>query len=313
MKLVVVAAILLALIGWCQGIQLNNRPIIGVMSQETYGRQTKYGYSYIAASYVKFLESAGARVVPVLLGQPPSYYTTLADSLNGLLFPGGGTSIVDSDFSRKGFLLFNAALKKNLRDNVYFPVWGTCLGFELLMYFCANQQVWLKSCAAQDMAAPLNLTTEQSRLIDSLSLTIRDSIQHENVTVNYHQWCLTPHNFTASGLNQTFKVVSTNRDTRGLEYISTVEAHNLPIYATAWHPEKNQFEFTHRTNHSHIPHSPQAIRVGQEFANFFVNEARRNSQTFPTEQMENSYLIYNYHSVYTGVNGSDFEQKYYFN
>lgn len=46
-----------------------NVPIIGILSQETYSVQ-KYlpsedYHSFIAASYVKFVESAGARVIPV--------------------------------------------------------------------------------------------------------------------------------------------------------------------------------------------------------------------------------------------------------
>lgn len=49
----------------------NNRPIIGVLSQEqSYYLHTKYpeeNYtSYIAASYVKSVEASGARVVPIL-------------------------------------------------------------------------------------------------------------------------------------------------------------------------------------------------------------------------------------------------------
>lgn len=39
--------------------QLNNRPIVGVLLQEQYGNT----HQYVAASYVKFLEMAGARVV----------------------------------------------------------------------------------------------------------------------------------------------------------------------------------------------------------------------------------------------------------
>lgn len=46
---------------------LNDRPVIGILTQpsrtcEKIGK----GNSYIAASYVKYLESAGARVVPIL-------------------------------------------------------------------------------------------------------------------------------------------------------------------------------------------------------------------------------------------------------
>jgi hypothetical protein len=47
----------------------NNEPIVGILSQEiSYSLNQKYPdqyKSYIAASYVKFVESAGARVVPI--------------------------------------------------------------------------------------------------------------------------------------------------------------------------------------------------------------------------------------------------------
>lgn len=44
------------------------RPIIGILSQETYIVAKYFDEkhdSFIAASYVKFLESAGARVIPI--------------------------------------------------------------------------------------------------------------------------------------------------------------------------------------------------------------------------------------------------------
>lgn len=44
--------------------KLNLRPLIGVVSQG--GEPAPEGYSYIAASYVKFIEAAGARAVPIL-------------------------------------------------------------------------------------------------------------------------------------------------------------------------------------------------------------------------------------------------------
>jgi len=43
---------------------LNLRPLIGVVSQG--GEPAPDGSSYIAASYIKFIEAAGARAVPIL-------------------------------------------------------------------------------------------------------------------------------------------------------------------------------------------------------------------------------------------------------
>lgn len=51
---------------WCAGKDV---PVIGILSQESYSVDKLFpdrNYkSFIAASYVKFIESAGAKVVPV--------------------------------------------------------------------------------------------------------------------------------------------------------------------------------------------------------------------------------------------------------
>lgn len=64
-------------------IAINSRPLIGILSQPgdgmkwsvTGGRMKEplpsdYEESYIAASYVKFVESGGARVVPLIYNEP---------------------------------------------------------------------------------------------------------------------------------------------------------------------------------------------------------------------------------------------------
>ena len=84
---------------------LNDRPIIGILAQELSVPLKKwYGdnyTSYIGSSYIKYIEAAGARVVPVLINQPMEYYELVFNSTNGLLFPGGGVSL-----SKSGKLLF---------------------------------------------------------------------------------------------------------------------------------------------------------------------------------------------------------------
>jgi gamma-glutamyl hydrolase len=44
---------------------LNDRPIIGIYTQPTDSSLLTYGEQFIAASYVKFVEGAGARVAPI--------------------------------------------------------------------------------------------------------------------------------------------------------------------------------------------------------------------------------------------------------
>ena len=76
----------------------NARPIIGILAQELPNSlQESYNEtSYIGAAYVKYIEAAGARVVPILINQDDEYYELMFNSTNGLLIPGGAVSLTDS-------------------------------------------------------------------------------------------------------------------------------------------------------------------------------------------------------------------------
>ena len=52
-----------------------------------------YGQTYIPASYVKWLQSAGAQVVPVPYNADRATLQKLFNSLNGILFTGGGLDL----------------------------------------------------------------------------------------------------------------------------------------------------------------------------------------------------------------------------
>lgn len=57
----------------------NENPVIGILAQETYwGVMKHYRFSsnstYIAASYVKLIESSGGRVIPIFTNRTFAYY-----------------------------------------------------------------------------------------------------------------------------------------------------------------------------------------------------------------------------------------------
>ena len=63
---------------------------------------------YIAASYVKYLESAGARVIPVLTNQSDDYYEMIFENTSGVLFPGGGQNLFNSTYTYSAEECFQA-------------------------------------------------------------------------------------------------------------------------------------------------------------------------------------------------------------
>ena len=49
-----------------KSITINEEPVIGIFTQpSTFAEYPSENYTYVAASYVKLLESGGARVIPI--------------------------------------------------------------------------------------------------------------------------------------------------------------------------------------------------------------------------------------------------------
>ncbi|ESR55629.1 hypothetical protein CICLE_v10024365mg [Citrus x clementina] len=73
--------------------RLNNRPVIGILSHPGDGASGRLNNSknasYIAASYVKFVESAGARVIPLIYNEPEEILFGKLKLVNGVLLTGG--------------------------------------------------------------------------------------------------------------------------------------------------------------------------------------------------------------------------------
>ena len=144
---------------------VNNRPIVGILTQPSawphlYNPEE---YSYLATSYVRFLEESGVRVVPIKYNENEEYLETIMTEINGLLIPGGGTDMFESDyqdnemlkelteFTKTGQYLMKLAMEIN-NKGTYFPVLGTCLGFELMIISVANDTSILEQFNATNSA-----------------------------------------------------------------------------------------------------------------------------------------------------------------
>jgi len=84
------------------------------------------------AAYVKFMEAAGARVVPLILGEEEAVTLEKISKLDGVLFPGG-----DGDYIQMGGNIIQKIMEYN-DDGHFYPVWGTCLGFQSMMIWASS-------------------------------------------------------------------------------------------------------------------------------------------------------------------------------
>jgi len=267
---------------------LIHRPLVGILSQPMQnGDENSY---YIAASYVKWLESAGARSIPIPYDANKNLVLEIFHQLNGVLFPGGS-----ADLPPSARYIWDLAVHTNLQRGDYFPIWGTCLGFEFMLMLSSEKGIHALESGykAENISLPLLFpTVEDVRRTEGIfsslsqlysSIEVRKILSEENVTMNNHHQGISPEAFLSDqGITSLFHATSTNVDASGRPFISTIESFILPFYGTQYHPEKNNFEYANASPLADIPyeninHSENAIYVSQHLANFFVRQTRKNN------------------------------------
>ncbi|NP_001192053.1 gamma-glutamyl hydrolase-like precursor [Acyrthosiphon pisum] len=293
----------------------NERPVIGILTQEVYwsylNHLKPYNNSYIAASYVKAIEASGGRVVPVFTNRTTEYYMDVVNKVNGILVPGGGCAFnISFGISQSTNEVFHIAKRVNDGGD-HFPILGICLGFELLLIASIGGKNPLTCCNSNNVNLPLNLIPtmeEKSMLFKTMPKDIRNILLTEPVTANHHKNCITKKNFTSMELDNFWNPITLNKDENNLTFISTVEAKNYPFVGLQFHPEKNAYEWERND-----PHSWSAVYSARYFCDWFVNECRKNNHEYINQSMLENELIYNYPTTYVAKLNSSFEQVYFFN
>ena len=291
----------------------NNRPIIGILANGPNCTSLNPPYSfhdaYIAASYVKWVESQGARVVPIPWFIDPAALDRLMPFLNGFVLPGGGVPFFTPDGSA---LSPYGRVTKQIFDHVVtsfesgesVPLWGTCLGHEvMLLHASGDDAAIITSHVVENVSLPINFTAAAatSRMWGTAPPDVINTLSTTASTINLHQKGVSPSDFAANPLlSSRLSILSTNVDGQGLEFVSSTEGKNsLPLFSTQWHSEKNSFEFSLGVA---INHSYEAVVANTWTARMLVLAARENMRAFPSVDVESRALIYNFPPVYSGNN-----------
>lgn len=295
-----------------QDIKLNYRPVIGILSHPGDGASGRLNNatnaSYIAASYVKFVESAGARVIPLIYNEPREILFEKLNLVNGVLFTGGWAKTGLYFDTAKA--IFKEVLARN-DAGFHFPVYAICLGFEILTMIISEDNQILETYNATDQASTLQFMENKSiegTVFQRFPPVLLKKLSTDCLVMQNHHYGISPHRFQGNELlSSFFEILTNSADADNQVYVSTVQARNYPVTAFQWHPEKNAFEW----GLSMIPHSEDAIQVTQHVANFFVSEARKSLNRPPARKVLDN-LIYNYSPTYCGKAGKGYDEVYIF-
>ena len=218
-----------------------------------HSKKTKYGKSHIMKAYVDWFEERGVRVIPIPYDttQHEAYF----EMVNGLFIPGGETPFImkNKTFIDSVTKFFELSLEKD----EYFPIWGTCFGFELLLFLIGNFTK-LKHYPAQGFY-PLHITSSgyTSRMFRSFPTRYLHYLEHNKSCNNNHDYGISPTDFMENEhLRRFYNILATSVADNGKEYVAAIEAKYYPVYGVQWHPERQ--------------------RTTGPFVDFFISELKKN-------------------------------------
>ncbi|XP_019443867.1 PREDICTED: gamma-glutamyl hydrolase 2-like isoform X2 [Lupinus angustifolius] len=291
---------------------LNYRPVIGILTHPGDGASGRLSNdtdaSNIPASYVKFAESGGARVIPLVYNEPTEKLLKKLDLVNGVIFVGGWAK--DGLYLETVARILKIALQRNDAGD-HFPIYGICLGFELITMIISEDNDILDKYNARNQASTLqfveNANTEGS-IFQSFPPDLIKKLSTECIVMQNHQFGISPEKLQGNEkLSSFWEILTISTDENNQVYVSTVRSRKYPVTGFQWHPEKNAFEW----GSANIPHTENAIRVTQSAAGFLVSEARKSTNR-PNDQEVRDNLIYNYTPTYGGKAGKGYDEVYIF-
>lgn len=322
--------ILLTLLAFSYVLELSRSnakevPVIGILSKPVYSSITdvedemfldgnstfdETGKRLIDGTYVNFLEAGGAKVVYIDYRASNKQLTELFQKLDGMLIPGGAASFWDgnklSKFALSAKHILELAIEENDKGG-YFPIWGTCLGFELILQLVGVKNVLSSKCDCKNYGTTLEFSdrAKSSRLFAHYTPEQMHSLAAKPYTYNNHQLYISLKSFYSNtALSSFFNILATSKDKGGkMAYIAAVEAKKYPIYAVQFHPEKNAYRFSPITG---VDHSKEGIEIMQKMSTFFVEECRKSKHKFKDIEEEAKHVVYNGKLVVNGILGPEY-------
>jgi gamma-glutamyl hydrolase len=267
-----------------QGVVL---PVVGILSQPS--KKHDHSYHYIAQSYVDWIEGGDhhydddtkepqAITIPIPYDASPELLDELFTQINGLLLPGGWNGYMPPSVP----YLLDKILESN-QNGVYFPVWGTCLGYEFLIKYIGGVDAIQTGFDLYNTSIPLESVHIQELYQDP---TIYDTVTNLPVTLNNHQLGIEPEYFLSNPkLSAVWNITSINYDVNDRPFVSSIEPKypmEFPFYGVQYHPEKNAYEYTTYPDttipYENIDHTEEGIAFSYYMSNFFLEKVRYGMQ-----------------------------------
>jgi len=237
--------------------------MIGIITAPNNKTNINCAESYLYTSYIHWVEMGGENCIIIPYNIREKELDTILKRVNGLIWVGGGitnkryhTQHQEDDLMNTLFYCYTYAMHENDKGN-YYPIWGTCLGMDILIMFSKNEATTIRSSIQRFPLIgnyPFTFTENSSKIKKIFSPKLQQLMkQHKCV---YHH-----HTFGNATVPETIQIISMQYN-----FINCIEFIRYPFYGVQFHPEQ--------------PETELGIKVSQLLINFFASECKKNKNVW---------------------------------
>jgi gamma-glutamyl hydrolase len=221
--------------------------------------------SYVYTSYIDWVHMSGEQCIIIPYTLSESDLLIVLNRIQGVIFTGGAIENKNIHSTKQYnklintlFFTYQHAIRENNKGN-YYPIWGTCLGHEILLMFATHADTIQESITLHDKHEVLPLQFEQeSNLSKWFTPSMRAKMKKTPCVTHSHHYGV--------NINPIFnvRIVSTSNN-----FINSIEFTKYPFYGVQFHPERPATQF--------------AVSVSLQFSLFFKHECEKNKNKWMWE------------------------------
>lgn len=302
---------------------INSKPVIGIVTNPYHDAPEKYNDCYLRRDTVKWLESAGAEVIPIHCWSNDEELDSIFGKINGIYFQ-TGTYLIETNL--QPFLLARKIVEKvielNQTKNIEMPLWGSGLGMEILHSVISGSTKGIDFL--ENNGEPITLTVDSdvnktSRLFSRFSDKDIENVNSLPLNISFNTHGITLREYrNYRDLDNFFKANSLGLayglDGAKKTFIASVEAKNFAIFGVQFDPESICYN---RLRSFSVPSGINAVRISHDFSNMFLNIARKNPNIMTKEDRKKFGVINTFEKlpqnrsgakIYRYINESHFDK-----
>ena len=271
----------------------SKKPVIGMYGLvEPISDYNEYTKEAIDGGFVRWMEASGAEVVVIHIWYNHEQIISLLNQINGVLFSAGPRRPLkfDEPWESNGKFVFDYAKNNGI------PVWGTCLGMQMITVFMSDENknflekynnIGLKNVILTNSA-------RESKMLSLFKESDFINLNNSHTSYHIHKHGISPEVFFSNkNLMDNYDIIGYGYDSDGKKFVNIIESKKgkkHKIFGTQFHPEINPFE---RANWFKENNPMDALRRSQLMVMKFIEEARNNRNKFISDEERSKYTFIN--------------------